>query len=232
MKNFILISVIWVLLLPCSVKADAVSGNLTVVVPPDKAITESELISIVLRLAGNAVDQVQISINNRKQPLIAKPHNQHYACKDGIQLSYGINKIKVVGLKDGKKVEEITTQIFYKTGLTQIPSAAPPGFKQYSFHVDFHEKNCTPCHQLEFSKIDAKMPSGERSPCFTCHKKMLTNYAFVHGPAAVWSCLMCHDGKSRDPKLAVQKPDEKVCVNCHENSWENKKYQQDRKSVV
>ena len=225
MKKFILVSVIWVLLMPCAVNAEAVFGNLAVVVPPDKAITESELISIVVRLAGNAVDQLQISVNNRKQPLTARPYNQHYACKDGIQLSYGLNKIKVVGLKDGKKVEEVNTQVFYRTELAQTSSGVPPGFKQYSFHVGSNEKTCTPCHQLEFNKSDAKTPSGEQSPCFTCHKKLLTNYIFVHGPAAVWSCLTCHEGKSRNPKLAVLKPDGKVCVNCHEYSWENKKYQ-------
>jgi predicted CXXCH cytochrome family protein len=225
MEKFLLISVIWAVLTLSAVGAGAVSARLAVVIPPDKAVAESELISVVLRLGGDAVDQVQISVNNRKQPILAKPYNQHFLCKDGIQLSYGLNRINFVGLKDGKKVVETTTQVFYKSDLAQSSIGIPPGFRKYSFHVDSYEKTCVPCHQLDFSKIDADRPSGEKSPCFTCHKKILTNYAFVHGPAAVWSCLMCHDGKSRDPKLAVLKPDEKVCVNCHENSWENKKYQ-------
>jgi predicted CXXCH cytochrome family protein len=225
MKNFLFISVIWAVLAPCMVGAEAVSARLAVVIPPDKAIVESELISVVLRLGVDAVDQVEISINNRRQPLLAKPYNQHYLCKDGIQLSYGINRIKVVGLKGGKKVEEVTTQVFYKSELAQSLTFAPAGFRKYSFHVDSYEKTCVPCHQLDFSKIDANRPSGEKSPCFTCHKKILDNYAFVHGPASVWSCLVCHDAKSRNPKLAVPKPDGKICVNCHENSWDSRKYQ-------
>lgn len=225
MERFILISVILALLAPCTVNAEETLGNLTVIVPPDKAITESSVISIVLRVAGNAVDQLQISVNDGKRLLIAKPASQRFACKDGIKLSSGLNRVKVVGLKDGKKVEEVHTQVFSRPDLTQISSDVPPGFKQYPFHVDSREKPCVPCHQLEFSsKTAGKIPSGDPSPCFRCHKKILSN-AFLHGPAAGWYCLTCHDAKSKNPKLAVLKPDEKICANCHEFSWKDMKYQ-------
>jgi predicted CXXCH cytochrome family protein len=224
MRFLLFILVVWAVPAPCTVGAEAVSSPIAVVSPPDKAIVESELISVVLRLGRDDVDQVQITVNRRKLPFLARPYNQHYLCKDGIQLSYGMNIINVAGFKDGRKVDEVATQVFYNSDLAQSSADAPAGFRKYSFHVDSYEKTCVPCHQLDFSKIDADSSTGEKSPCFTCHKMILANYAFVHGPAAVWSCLMCHDGKSRDPKLAVLKPDENVCVNCHENFWENKKY--------
>ena len=225
MKNFLFIAVIWAVLAPWTVGAEAASGGLAVITPPDKAIAESEMVSVVLRLGGNGLDQVQISVNNRKYPPLDRPNNQLYLCKDGFQLSYGMNRIKVAGLKDGRKVEEVTTQVFYKSELAQSSASPPAGFRKYSFHVDSYEKTCVPCHQLDFSKIDADRSSGEKSPCHVCHKMILNSYAFVHGPAAVGSCFMCHDAKSRDPKLAVLKPDATVCANCHENSWAGRKYQ-------
>ena len=224
MKKFILIPIIWLALVPCTAGAESFSEHFSIAIPPDKAIIESEMISIVLRLKGNALDQFQILVNNRNQQLVAKPYNQHYACKDGIQLSHGINKIKVLGLKDGKKVEEANTQVFYGSDLTQSSIPVPPGFKKYSFHDDAYEKVCVPCHNLDFGKADTNVSSTERSPCYKCHKAILSKYAFVHGPAAVWSCLECHDGKSRNPKLVTLKPDGKVCMNCHENSWDSKKH--------
>jgi predicted CXXCH cytochrome family protein len=225
MKRFLITAVIWAVLAPGMVGAEAVSARLSIVVPPDKSIVESESISIVMKLAGEVPDQVQITLNNRKLAPIAKPYYQNYVFKDGIRLSSGINRIKVVSSKDGNKIDEVNVQIFYKSDLSEDLSGPPPGFKQYTFHVDLYEKNCKLCHQLDFRKIDSRTESAERSPCYTCHKKKLDNYAFVHGPTAVWSCLICHNAKSKNPKMAVVNPVGKICVECHENTWSSMKFQ-------
>jgi predicted CXXCH cytochrome family protein len=224
MKKYLFTILLLVTLIPARAGADSSAGNLTQIIPPNKSFVTSEFISIVLATSESTADEIKIFVNDKKQPIRKKIVKSHYSCFDGVRLSFGINRIKIVSFKAGEKYEEINSQVFFKSDLSPNTAMAPPEFGRYVFHNDTREKTCTPCHQLDFSKVDAQKSAAEQSPCFSCHKKMLSTYKFVHGPAAVWSCLMCHDGKSRKVKLAVQKPEEKMCANCHENSWASKKY--------
>lgn len=208
-----------------SLSGEAASASqLAIVLPLDKSYVESGLVTLVLKVEQNSVDEVQLVVNGRKVPIAAKASGRNNACYDGIKLAYGLNHIKVSGLKDGRKIEEAAAQVFFRSDLSPGDGTPPKGFRHYLFHADEHEKGCTPCHELNFSKADGKQESPDRSPCYLCHKKLLSNYKYVHGPAAVWSCLMCHDGKGNSPKLAVVNPVDTTCANCHEKSWDGKKY--------
>lgn len=223
MKFFLFISSVCAILICSSPGTAAAAASLSVASPPDRSYVESGLISVVLNGWSTVVDEIRVSVNGRKQNIASKPFNRYVMCYDGIPLAYGMNKIKITGFKKGKKIQELTTQIFFRSDISTIANSAPDGFKRYLFHTDENEKECLSCHELDFRK--AGEPQGpDRSPCYLCHEKMLSNYKFIHGPSAVWSCLMCHDEKARAPKLSVMQPVSKICANCHENSWDNKKY--------
>ena len=53
----------------------------------------------------------------------------------------------------------------------------------------------------------------------------MTSNSYVHGPAAVWSCLSCHDPEGK-PKYASNMHDREVCFQCHmtkKTEWNSKK---------
>lgn len=200
------------------------AGSVFCSLPPDKAIVKSGLLIVVLNGSSGQIDEVQISVNNKKQSLAPKKFAQNMVCYDGIPLAPGLNTVVISALKNKEKSGDITRQVFYQDDLSSAAISVPAGFKTYQFHNDNLERECTSCHGLDFRKTeDPKDPV--QSPCYLCHKKMLSDYKFAHGPSAVWSCLSCHDGKSKKTKLAVVKPDEKSCAACHDTSWDKKKYQ-------
>jgi predicted CXXCH cytochrome family protein len=205
--------------------AGAQAGYLTILSPRDNSFVESNLISVIVRMEGNKIDDIRVTVGGKNQNTARKPMDKFYVCFDGIRLTPGINPVRVTGLKDAKKVEEINYNIFFRSDLSSEANSAPAGYARYYFHPRDNEKECVSCHQLDFSKAPENPSSPEQSPCFTCHKKMILNYRLVHGPAAVWSCPICHDVRSTSRRLGVRQPDEKTCRACHENAWQTKKYQ-------
>jgi predicted CXXCH cytochrome family protein len=228
MNYFLLISAVCAALLTSSPgwaasPGKAAVGGLVITQPPERSIVQGGLLIVVLKSSPGLVDEIQIYVNNRKQSLAPITFTQNVVCYDGIRLSYGLNTVKITGFKNNNKIDEIMRQVFYQDDLSTGSISIPAGFKPYRFHIDANEKECSSCHALDFRKAEDPQ-DPVRSPCYLCHKKMLSEYKFTHGPSAVWSCLMCHDGKSRNPKLAVIKPDEKSCSGCHDTSWDNKRY--------
>ena len=223
MVKYLVIAAFWALQLPFAACAAPDGCLVAIASPPDKSVLQGPLMSLILRIQQNSLDELQLSINNRKVPLPKKQYQQYALCFDGIGLSLGLNNVKVVGMKGGKEVAEATTRVFLRSDLSPGAASAPDGFNTYLFHSFPQEKGCMPCHQLDFSGYDSSPTPAEKSPCFRCHKKILSTYATEHGPAAVWSCLSCHDQKA-NPKLAVVKPDSKMCNTCHENSWATMKF--------
>jgi predicted CXXCH cytochrome family protein len=221
--KFAVIAVFLVLQLASPACAAPAKGLVTLISPPDNSVLEGPLLSLAMRVQLGAVDDLQVSVNNRKLSLPKKQYQKFNVCFDGIGLSFGLNNIKVVGRKEGKVVEETTVHVYFRSDLSAEASSAPEGFTPYLFHSYAQEKVCMPCHQLDFSGYDGGPTPAEKSPCYQCHKKILRSYGSEHGPAAVWSCLACHDQKAT-PKLSVPKPDSKMCYNCHENSWTSMKF--------
>src|SRR5208337_2552966 len=200
MHNVLLRAVICAILVYCPFGRLALAGGFTVVLPPDRSFVESEVVSVVLS-AWTMMDEVQISVNNKNQPLSSKPFNRIIICYDGIHLSRGMNTIKIRGFKNREKTQEAMVQIFVRSDLSTDAGSAPPGFQQYLFHTEKYESECQSCHELDFRKVGESQQTADQSPCYLCHKKILSNYAYVHGPAAVWSCFTCHVRASKDPEL-------------------------------
>lgn len=197
--------------------------QLGIVSPPDRAVLESPLVNLVVRVPSQAVDELQLFVNRRRVSLPKRDYSRYTVCFDGIELYSGANDLKVIAVKGGKKVEELHARVFYRSDLSADASSSPDGFKKFQFHTYQTEKVCMPCHQLEFATASEGETPAASSPCYQCHKKLLSSYANVHGPAAVWSCLSCHS-KRGTPKLATVKPDSKSCFGCHEDTWSSMKY--------
>ncbi len=217
----------FIALLCCSFSV-AASGaaprNFTIVSPPNGAFVESTAISLMMRIESKNIDDIRVEVGGKKQNLDRRPMERIYACFQGIRLAPGMNELRIIGLKEGKKVEELNYRLFYRTDLAADANTAPYGFARYYFHTPDHEKECTACHKLDFSGAEENPSAPEKSPCFVCHRKMMAGYRQAHGPAAVWSCSMCHDVRAKGRKMATPQPIEKVCKGCHENDWQKKKF--------
>ncbi|WP_224985044.1 cytochrome c3 family protein [Geomonas agri] len=196
------------------------------ITPPDRSAVTGEWLALVLSHSGFELDTVQIFVNNRKQKTVSVPTDRKIVCIDGVMLSPGENRIRVVTIKDQKKVGEHIRTVALRVPLSPANVSLPEGFTDYKFHGTT-SKLCDACHRIDFKgQVDAA-GTGEKSPCYICHKKLLSDNPVVHGPAAVWSCLTCHtqlSGKGAPGALSANK---RICVECHEEPislWKSKKY--------
>lgn len=89
----------------------------------------------------------------------------------------------------------------------QTANAASVGSK----HLPYDEKKCNNCH-------DKTQESGLIKPknqlCFVCHPKIVAK-RMQHGPAAVGSCLECHDPHTSNYPFLLKAPPKEVCATCH-----------------
>jgi predicted CXXCH cytochrome family protein len=200
------------------------AGQLRVLSPREGSFVESALVNVIVQIEGKGIDEIRLTGSEKSQNPARKQMDIFHVSFAGVHLSPGMNTLKIIALKEGKRVEEMDYPLFFRSDLSSAASSAPSGFARYYFHTPDNERRCSPCHQLDFTKAAENPPSPSQSPCYVCHKKIMTNYRFVHGPSAVWSCPVCHDTRSTGRKLGVKEPDDKVCSPCHENDWHAKKF--------
>jgi len=82
---------------------------------------------------------------------------------------------------------------------------------QDSKHPPYVEKRCNDCHNKD---TDSGFVVPADVLCAHCHKDFPMG-SFLHGPAAVGSCLKCHlPHTSQNPSLLI-KPKEELCNACH-----------------
>ncbi len=210
----------------------SVEGNqhiITVNYPPDKTIIEFGPLGISLTVPQGSASLIKVNVNDKEYMKIVP--DQEVECFS-VLLTVGINRINIAVIKEDKEVDNIAVSVFRRSDLTAEYIKPPAGYKI----ISFHEKNsgqCTGCHVLESGDSDrrpvniAAFPSeilsagakaaAKTSTCYSCHKA-LTLYPFVHGPAAVWSCLSCHDPHASDSakfwRLNVGSGFE-LCRKCH-----------------
>lgn len=83
--------------------------------------------------------------------------------------------------------------------------------KQGSTHPPFAEKRCNDCHD---KNTDSGFVVAADLLCAHCHKGFPAGN-FLHGPAAVGSCLKCHLPHSADNPTLLVKPAAELCDGCH-----------------
>jgi predicted CXXCH cytochrome family protein len=83
-----------------------------------------------------------------------------------------------------------------------------------SYHPPYKAKQCNRCHD---KTKDSGLIKPKNEICFVCHPKIVSN-SFAHGPAAVGSCLECHDPHSSPNPSLLKNERAKVCVACHKET--------------
>lgn len=201
-------------------------ADVSVITPPDRSAVTGELLTIVVSGNGTQIDELNVFVNNRKQRTVAVKPDRKIVCVDGITLSYGSNKIKIVSMREKKKVGLQELTVLLRTSLSPAWTSLQEGVSRFVFHDSLITKQCEPCHQMEFKETPDAAASSEKSPCYVCHKKMLSSYMVAHGPAAVWSCFICHSQTAEKDKIATMGATSRSCVECHDqqiNLWKSKK---------
>lgn len=113
----------------------------------------------------------------------------------GVALKPGLNTItiKVFPAKDKEKKEAASKQITVFSMVELFTTRyAPAGYSRSLFHSRENEESCSGCHPLEVA-ADAPQPKKpEDAICHACHRLIPTG-EHIHGPAAVWNCIGCHN---------------------------------------
>ena len=122
---------------------------------------------------------------------------------------------------DGVPLPGATNVVSRIPGTVVVPPAghtnvAPVAAKVFS-HPPYTQRNCTACHESQFSQ---KMLGKPGEVCFSCHTQLQTNISagkIKHQPVAEGDCKSCHNPHtSPNPKL-LQQPLPALCLTCHDD---------------
>jgi predicted CXXCH cytochrome family protein len=199
----------------------------SIIRPADYSVVEGELIPVVIKLSNN-VDAIAIIRNNEDIFKVTDVKGKEFLCKT-IKLSFGPNEIVVNAFEgglEGRKVESKKTTIFLRSDISREFRIATPEFQKKPFHREDNENPCLSCHVMKTSERDIKPQRPVDSMCYPCHKK-ITEYGYVHGPAATWNCLSCHEQNAKPVKYITRQPERELCFVCHKEKkeeWMPKKY--------
>lgn len=207
--------------------AGAADDPLTVLAPRDKSVLQSRVVNIIVQVDTAAADGLQVKINDRRQVLPRKQLGGGHICYiDGLEISPGINRIKVIAVKNGAVTGARELTLFLRSDLSPDGQTAPDGFTAYVFHGAGNDRACTPCHRIDDATTEQNLAAPEKSPCYLCHRKLMASSVYLHGPASVWSCTSCHRFRQGTSGASSLETDSQVCANCHGDSqdlWKSMK---------
>ncbi|MBI5408795.1 MAG: hypothetical protein HZA14_05460 [Nitrospirae bacterium] len=214
--------IVIVLLISC-LNAEAGQESITLHYPPDGSVLEYNMLEISMSVPAGSADSIKVYVNDEEEPLNVIA-DQEYECFS-VQLKLGVNRINIIAVKGDYQVYKTELKVFRRSDLASEYIKTPDGFKKDFFHMK-EWKQCARCHILSpieydrkpispytFKNMDKQALLAVTSTCYMCHNKITAN-KYVHGPAAVWSCLSCHDPEA-EPKYSVKKPDAEICYECH-----------------
>jgi len=166
-----------------------------IVYPKENSIVGSR---VNLVLDPTDIPYFQVIVGKTEYPIVDTATGKH--AYQGLDLAPGINTItvRVLSLPDEnkkKEYKEIASRqitVFSTWGGLFTKKGAPSGFRKQPFHSREHETSCSGCHNLDASTQDSVNRKPEDVICYVCHRKVPTG-KYVHGPAAVWNCLACHN---------------------------------------
>lgn len=180
--------------------------------------TASPMISILYpkpdSLVGNKVNLVvdpmtdwsmtpffQVLVGSTEYPVVDTSTGRHAV--QGLALDPGTNTItvRVLAPVPGPDKEKETAKKKFTPVLSRTFTVfnregnfgvTPPQFTAQYFHSREQEGGCSGCHRLEAEPGDFTQGKPEDMLCYSCHRGIQTG-RHIHGPAAVWSCLSCHN---------------------------------------
>ncbi len=86
---------------------------------------------------------------------------------------------------------------------------------QYFSHKPYSTRQCDKCHKSSFSN---KLVKDINELCFDCHKEVIKDTIYVHGPVVSGYCFKCHEPHTSTNKKLINKNDQNICYECHSKS--------------
>lgn len=171
---------------------------------------------LILKLNNPEINGVKITVNGLASDMLVVGSTEYRkAFQDFVIVQSvwdpGKNEIAVEGFNKEKKVETVSTDIFFNQ--KSDPALVPKEYRANVMHTSEGEKLCAPCHNMSPTEAQLNASPEKGNPCYTCHKKMM-NVKFVHGPAGTFSCAYCHS-ITGSPKYSVARRDAVLCNECH-----------------
>jgi len=101
--------------------------------------------------------------------------------------------------------------------LAQAHAEAKEAPKAYYFHTPFAKRDCFGCHTRERSMTAPRMTADL---CKSCHGDYFETAKtdWVHGPAALGQCAMCHEAHKSEYKGLLTEAQPDICLTCHDDS--------------
>lgn len=208
------IKVIRILLCGIFLRGHATAASeppLTLLYPRDRSVVVGAGFShLVLEVASSV--KVSVSLNRRAvAPSKRAGKIQHYL----LRLEFGANSVEVEALEGDAVVARDNRELFFFSPISGEQQILPEGFGANPFHrPGGAPEKCAGCHTLEYQKGDLSPASPSASSCYGCHQD-LTRVKNVHGPAALWMCLACHNPGSTPAKYTTPVPVRELCYACH-----------------
>lgn len=195
--------------------AAAAFGSVTFIYPAQNTWVERSG-HLILKLNSAEVTGVRIGVNGVVSDLLMVGSPEYRRAFQDILIvqpvwDRGRNEVTVETFIGNNRAETALAMIYFAPGAE--PSAIPPEFKPYPFHLPELESRCVGCHTMEPSPSQLLSTLAKENPCIGCHRKML-DVKFVHGPAGTYSCVYCHKEKAT-PRYAVTKREAALCNECH-----------------
>ncbi|MDH4162661.1 MAG: cytochrome c3 family protein [Nitrospirota bacterium] len=150
----------------------------------------------------SVVPLFQVVAGTTEFPVIDTSSGRH--AFQGVDLAPGVNTITVRvlapapgGEASRKKGEPPRLSVVLTKSVTVFNreesfGSIPADFTQQLFHSRDQEADCSGCHRLEVENQDRNHKKPEDVLCYSCHREV-PKARNVHGPAAVWNCLSCHN---------------------------------------
>jgi len=186
--------------------ADAPAAQLINIIYPKNQSAVGRRVNVVIDPTTDwaALPFFQVIAGSREYPLVDTSTTRHAV--QGVLLEPGLNTITVRGLApvsattgdagrekgEKPKLTVIATKSITVYNREETFGASQAGYEPKLFHNRDQEAECSGCHRLEAEKQDLNPSRREEVLCFACHREM-TNEKHLHGPAALWNCLSCHD---------------------------------------
>jgi predicted CXXCH cytochrome family protein len=174
----------------------------SVLYPKDHSIVGGK-VNVVLDPGADwsATPFFQVTAGKTEYSLVDASSGKH--AFQGVDLQPGMNTLTIRVLapaadkekKDRQpKYREVSSRTITVFSMVELFTTryAPAGYTPALFHSRENEAMCGGCHNLE-AKADSPRPKKtEDAVCYACHRGIPTG-KHIHGPAAVWDCLRCHD---------------------------------------
>ncbi len=190
----------------------ATSPSISILYPkPDSLVGKRVNLVVDPATDWSTAPFLQVLVGSTEYPVIDTSTGRHAV--QGLALDAGPNTITVRVLvavpepdkEKGKDREKEKTKETAKKKYSQVLSRSfsvfnregsfavtPPQFTAQYFHSREQEGECSGCHRLEAEPKDFEQGKHEEMLCYSCHREIPTG-RYIHGPAAVWNCLSCHN---------------------------------------